>query len=164
MAVKLAVTKIALTTDFFLHFYAGHKFLAIQSTWVLNHAFVLFTSAQEQENWLLAGWERSKYDDEPGASLGVIVNIDRVVVVTGVSSGIGYAIAKSLVEHQCHVFGRCALYPKLVPVPKRRSLCIVCEMGVSPFLTVELPPQREEGGRCKAAARGVWGLFHAAAL
>lgn len=70
-----------------------------------------FAAQQDQENWLLAGWERSKYDEGPGQSLGVIVNIDRVVVVTGVSSGIGYAIAKSLVAHQCHVFGRQALHP-----------------------------------------------------
>lgn len=73
---------------------------------MLKNHFHCATTAQEQENWLLAGWERSKYDDEPGQSLGVIVNIDRVVVVTGVSSGIGLAITKSLVEHQCHVFGR----------------------------------------------------------
>ena len=63
-------------------------------------------SAEQQESWLLAGWERSKYDEAPGGSLGVIVNIDRVVVVTGVSTGIGYAITKTLVAHQCHVFGR----------------------------------------------------------
>ena len=63
-------------------------------------------NAQEQENWLLSGWERSKYDDGPQESLGVIVNIDRVVVVTGVSSGIGHGIAKALIAHQCHVFGR----------------------------------------------------------
>jgi hypothetical protein len=62
--------------------------------------------SQEQENWLLAGWQRSKYDEGAGPSLGVIVNIDRVVVVTGVSSGIGHGIAKSLIAHQCHVFGR----------------------------------------------------------
>ena len=37
----------------------------------------------------------------------MIVNKDRVVVVTGVSSGIGHGIATALVSHQCHVFGRC---------------------------------------------------------
>ena len=37
----------------------------------------------------------------------MIVNKDRVVVVTGASSGIGHAIATALVSHQCHVFGRC---------------------------------------------------------
>ncbi|CAL8465376.1 g4912 [Coccomyxa elongata] len=63
------------------------------------------SQAQEQEKWLLSGWERSQYDDEPRESLGIIINIDRVVVVTGVSSGIGYTVAKALVAHQCHVFG-----------------------------------------------------------
>ncbi len=38
----------------------------------------------------------------------MIVNIDRVVVVTGVSLGIGHGIAKTLIAHQCHVFGRSA--------------------------------------------------------
>lgn len=66
----------------------------------------LSADSQEQEGWLLAGWQRSKYDEDAGPNLGVIVNIDRVVVVTGVSSGIGYGIAKSLIAHQCHVFGR----------------------------------------------------------
>jgi len=63
-------------------------------------------TAQQQEDWLLAGWERSQYDDKPGASLGVIINPDRVVVVTGVSSGIGAAIARVLAGRGCHVFGR----------------------------------------------------------
>ena len=35
-----------------------------------------------------------------------IANIDRVVVVTGVSSGIGYGITKYLINQGCHVFGR----------------------------------------------------------
>ncbi|CAK0733234.1 hypothetical protein CVIRNUC_000245 [Coccomyxa viridis] len=34
-----------------------------------------------------------------------IANIDRVVVVTGVSSGIGYGITKYLINQGCHVFG-----------------------------------------------------------
>ncbi len=63
-------------------------------------------TAQQQEDWLLAGWERSQYDDKPGPSLGVIINPDRVVVVTGVSSGIGAAIARVLAGRGCHVFGR----------------------------------------------------------
>ncbi|KAK9835339.1 hypothetical protein WJX81_003566 [Elliptochloris bilobata] len=62
-------------------------------------------TAQQQEDWLLAGWERSQYDDKPGPSLGVIINPDRVVVVTGVSSGIGAAIARALAKRGCHVFG-----------------------------------------------------------
>lgn len=62
--------------------------------------------AKQQEDWLLAGWERSQYDDKPGPSLGVIINPDRVVVVTGVSSGIGVAIARALAKRGCHVFGR----------------------------------------------------------
>ena len=61
---------------------------------------------KQQEDWLLAGWERSQYDDKPGPSLGVIINPDRVVVVTGVSSGIGAAIARALAKRGCHVFGR----------------------------------------------------------
>ena len=55
---------------------------------------------------MLAGWERSQYDDKPGPSLGVIINPDRVVVVTGVSSGIGAAVARVLAGRGCHVFGR----------------------------------------------------------
>ena len=38
-----------------------------------------------------------------------IKDLARVVVVTGVSSGIGHAIAKELIEKKFHVFGRCVL-------------------------------------------------------
>ena len=88
--------------------------------------FSIFATAgaQEQEGWLLAGWQRSKYDEDAGPSLGVIVNIDRVVVVTGVSSGIGYGVAKSLMAHQCHIFGRRAL--SLLPLTAMRSLLQGC--------------------------------------
>ncbi len=80
--------------------------LTLQVLHVDNICMFVPPAAQEQEKWLLSGWERSQYDDEPRESLGIIINIDRVVVVTGVSSGIGYAVTKALVAHQCHVFGR----------------------------------------------------------
>lgn len=58
----------------------------------------------------LAAWKNCLEMDEPlhSLSLSPIRNLDRVVVVTGVSSGIGLAITKALIGHQCHVFGRYA--------------------------------------------------------
>ncbi len=69
--------------------------------------------ALQQNPAPLAALKSCLYDDEPLPSLNQQVspirNFDRVVVVTGVSSGIGLAITKVLVGHQCHVFGRYAL-------------------------------------------------------
>ena len=87
----------------------GHMAQKKESEGEALRAGTCIAGAQEQEGWLLAGWQRSKYDEDAGPSLGVIVNIDRVVVVTGVSSGIGYGVAKTLIAHQCHIFGRQAL-------------------------------------------------------
>lgn len=102
----------------------------------------MFAGSQDQEGWLLAGWQRSKYDEGAGPSLGVIVNIDRVVVVTGVSSGIGYAIAKSLIAHQCHIFGRQAhaLLPKA---------CLLCAFTTKLFAVYACHIMQ---GRCLHAA------------
>lgn len=40
----------------------------------------------------------------------VTIERERVVVVTGVSSGIGLATVKSLLAQDCHVFGRWPLH------------------------------------------------------
>jgi hypothetical protein len=65
----------------------------------------------EDERWILEdGWDKPAVDDTPAVA-GPPVDIKRenVVVVTGVSSGIGLATVKSLLEQGCHVFGRCGV-------------------------------------------------------
>eukprot|EP00884_Botryococcus_braunii_P012363 jgi/Botrbrau1/21127/Bobra.0061s0021.1 len=64
-------------------------------------------SRPEEERWILENdWEKAQLDD-PAAVEGPPVDIERekVVVVTGVSSGIGLATVKSLLDQGCHVFG-----------------------------------------------------------
>ncbi len=65
-------------------------------------------SRAEEERWILENdWEKAQLDDAAAVE-GPPVHIERekVVVVTGVSSGIGLATAKSLLGQGCHVFGR----------------------------------------------------------
>lgn len=65
-------------------------------------------SRPEEERWILENdWEKAQLDDATAAEgLAIQIEREKVVVVTGVSSGIGHATVKSLLDQGCHVFGR----------------------------------------------------------
>jgi hypothetical protein len=81
-------------------------------------------SYADEEKWMLENdWDKTQLKDAVDVA-GPPVNIERerVVVVTGVSSGIGLATVKSLLNQDCHVFGRYALFTSALPSSSRTGI------------------------------------------